>query len=111
MLSASLKLNSTQFTTVFETGRTIHSDYLTIKYLTGQSNFRAAATVSKKHTKTAVLRNYKRRMLYNIVKDIQTNTPALLENKHVIVILKKNALTVAGSDLRDQLQVMIEKIK
>lgn len=109
MLGKNYKLNSVQFKIVFDNGRTIHSNVLAIKYLTGQDDFRAAAVVSKKHTKTAVLRNYKRRIIYNILKNLQ-NQDTVPPNTHLIIILKKTGLNQTPSVLEQEIKSIIKKI-
>ena len=70
MLAKSHKLNTADFKNVFENGQTKHSDYFTVKYLTSQTETKVAVVVSKKNYKTAVERNYKRRVIYNICKQL-----------------------------------------
>ena len=110
MLPSKHKLNSVQFKTTFDTGKQLHTDHLFVKYLHNQDDFRAAAVVSKKHSKTAILRNYKRRQIFNALKNIHHNDPSLLQGVWMTVMLKKDALQMSATSIQKELQQGIAKI-
>lgn len=110
MLSKRHKLNSQEFKTVFDNGKTVHSDYFTVKYLSHQDVFKAAVAVSKKHTKTAVRRNYKRRVIYNAIVQLYKEEPTR-DHIYAIFILKKNALETKPIEIKQDIGILLEKIQ
>jgi len=110
MLQAKHKLNSVQFTKIFSCGKKLHSNNLVLTYLSGNNNFASAVVVSKKQTKTAILRNYKRRVVFNVIKTLHEDNKEVLSGVHMIVMIKKGSLGISYAQILEELEVLMTKI-
>ncbi len=113
MLKSENKLNSTEFKQVFENGQRLHTDSLTIIYTKFEGPvpkiFKAAVVVSKKHTKSAIKRNYKRRVIWHALSVLYKES-LIPNNISLVFILKKNALYTRPRDLQEEMKKIITKI-
>ena len=109
MLPKKHKLNSSQFATLFKTGASVSSPFFVVKYLRNQEGFRSAVVVSKKHLKTAVGRNYKRRVVYNLLWDVYKLRGRPGET-HLILILTPRGLRARQEEIREELGALLEKL-
>lgn len=110
MLASQYKLNSVEFKKVFNMGKKIHTDNYMVIYLSGQKTFKCATVVSKKHAKTAIMRNHKRRQIFNSVAVLRNNKPESLPDIWMIVIIKKKSLSIGYTQILTELQQVIHKI-
>jgi len=106
MLPKSHKLNTQQFSTVFETGKTVHSDFFMAKFIPTPDgdNFRAGVSVSKKYIKTAVGRNYKNRQIYDALQQY-TDKPYW-----VVLVLKKEGVDISFEEIEKDLEKVFGKM-
>lgn len=110
MLQTKHKLNSILFSKTFSGGKKIHSDNLMVIYKSDMANFKAAVVVSKKQTKTAILRNYKRRQVFNVVNDLYKEDSHKLTKIHMIVMVKKGSLGIKYAQIKQEMERVISKI-
>lgn len=108
MLAKTNKLDSCQFTNIFNQGVKIHSSHLFAVYLANQIDTRAAVVVSKKYAKTAVVRNAKRRMAFSVMRDIWETVPS---GTWIIVLFKKDAIVMPREAVAREMQSLMMQIR
>ena len=110
MLKAKNKLNSVEFSKVFFKGKKLHSDNLMVTYLSGMPQFKAAVVVSKKQTKTAILRNYKRRVVFNAIDSVNKEYAQNTNGVHLVVMVKKGSLGISYAQIEKEIGQLIQRI-
>ncbi len=109
MLASQYKLNSVEFSTTFKTGKKIHTDNLMVSYTPEHTEFKCAVVVSKKQAKTAIVRNYKRRQIFNVIKELHINNENQLEGVWMIVTIKKKSLSINHTQIQEELNSVVHK--
>jgi len=113
MIRKQNKLNSVEFSKVFTEGSWVRSDFFTLKYLDmGFREMKCAATVSKKYTKTAILRNYKRRQIYNLLRNhLSKKNDTLHTGYGIILVLSKLGVGEGFGELEKDFDELMKKCK
>lgn len=99
MLSKDQRLSRTEFAQVFESGkRTGNSAFIVISQKSTEP--KVAVVISKKILSGAVLRNKLRRTIFNLLKECEIS-------KDTIILVKKPALDLDQTSLKESLQELI----
>ena len=83
MLRKEQRLSRNEFSTVFESGKRIHSDAFTLIYSPTVAQPKASVVVSKKIAGGVIVRNLLKRRLYNVIKTEFVHDTILLAKKGV----------------------------
>lgn len=102
-------LNSLRF--VYGRGQTVRGQYFAIKYAHNpkRKTYRVAVVVSKKVSKSAVVRNRIRRRLYEATRELASNASQPFDI--AIMVYSPDIATIVASDLRAQLQKQLKTAK
>ncbi|ETB64091.1 TPA: hypothetical protein DIC38_00770 [Candidatus Nomurabacteria bacterium] len=104
MISKKKRVNSALFQKVMKKGRVIHSPFFIFRYL-DQENPQYSFVVPKSLSKRAVFRNQKRRIGYNILKNID------ILGGVGIFFYKKDGVLVETNILKDDIIKILKKVK
>jgi|GEM_PF-4290753 len=110
MLPSGNKLNSVEFKTTFEKARKVHTANLMVCILGEQEKFKSAVVVSKKESRTAIMRNYKRRVVFNVLAEVYGMNKKYMDDKHIIVLFKKKSLSIGYTQIGDQIKEALSKV-
>ena len=83
MLRKEQRLSRSEFSTVFENGKRIHSDAFTLIYSPTTALPKASVVVSKKIAGGVIVRNFLKRRLYNVIKTELIQDTILLAKKGI----------------------------
>lgn len=102
-------LNSLNF--VYKKGQVVRGQYFSIKYANNlkRTKFRVAVVVSKKVSKSAVVRNRIRRRLYEAIREIQTQIKQPFDI--VIMVYSKDLSKLQSKELRRLLNKQLKTAK
>ncbi|MFA6355166.1 MAG: ribonuclease P protein component [Candidatus Paceibacterota bacterium] len=104
MLPKKKRITKDIFQTILKKGSIVSGSFFLFRYIK-ESNSRYVFVVSKKIAKTAIQRNSLRRRGYNILRQYN------LKNCAGIFFYKKEALHVSLSELKKDIDFILEKIK
>lgn len=106
MLKRSERLNRQQFSELGRNGKRFHSDVATISF-TKHTNFHAAVVVSKKVSKSAVVRNTFRRRVYALLYQAKQKGQIGV----FVVVIKPEAKTVSRAVFKETITELIGRIQ
>ncbi len=89
---------------VYGRGQTVRSTHIAIKYLVNprRHSYRAAVVVSRKTSKSAVVRNRIRRRVYEVIRGLE---PDIAQPYDIVVtVFSDQVASLAAEDLRQGLQ-------
>lgn len=96
---------------VYQKGRPVRGEYISLRFLrTRRKDYRLAVVVSRKVSKSAVVRNRIRRRIYEIVRLYYKEKEQPWPYDIVISVFDERAAAVASEELRDMLHKMLRKI-
>lgn len=104
MISKEKRVNSVLFQRIMKDGRVIHSPFFIFRYL-DQNPPQYSFVVPKSLSKKATFRNSKRRIGYNILKNID-----ILGGSGVF-FYKKDGISVETSILKEDIIKILKKVK
>lgn len=94
---------------VYKKGRAVRSRRMGARFTTGQQGFRVSVIVSRKVSKSAVVRNRIRRRLYEL---IRKDFSSLLKGVHANITVYDASLAVAPhSELKRELESLLAKMQ
>lgn len=98
--------------TVYRQGKAVRSDYISLRYAPSRrGDYRLAVVVSKKVSKSAVVRNRIRRRVYEIIRLYRKTLEEPLGYDLVISVFDERAATISAVDLAGTLHRMLEMIE
>lgn len=106
MLSKQNRLSKSQFDEVFKKGRVLHSPIFVMKVLFNTEDSRFSAVIPNKIEKTATGRNYSRRKIYNILRNIK---PSVKKKCNIILITKKSIRPIDTNEITDDIRKLFVK--
>ncbi len=104
MISKEKRVNSVLFQQVMKEGRVIHSPFFIFRYL-DQKNSQYSFVVPKSLSKKAVFRNQKRRIGYNILKNLD------ILGGLGIFFYKKDGIMTEKDFLKDDIVKLLKRVK
>lgn len=98
--------------TVYRQGKAVRSDYISLRYSPSRrKDYRLAVVVSRKVSKSAVVRNRIRRRIYEIIRLYGKTLEEPLRYDLVISVFDERAAKAPAGDLAGTLQHMLQKIE
>jgi ribonuclease P protein component len=96
--------------TVYQKGRAVRGDYISLRYIpTRRADYRLAVVVSKKVSKSAVVRNRIRRRVYEIVRLYRQENSEPWPVDLVVSVFDERAAGVEHEELRGCVLKLLEK--
>ncbi|MCK5021850.1 MAG: ribonuclease P protein component [Candidatus Pacebacteria bacterium] len=110
MLSKDKKINTQLFKEILESGKMYSSDLFSLKYLRSsiEENSRFAVVAPKKQFKKAFQRNFIKRKVFNIIKDVYED---ILPSFNIIFFLKKEVKDSNYEELKKEIITSLKQIK
>lgn len=97
---------------VYKSARPIRSGLFTIRVKeSSQDNYRLAVVVSKKVSKSAVVRNRIRRRVFELVRKNIDGSPGLKGQEIIITVFEEKAAAMRSEELAAQLENLFKKAK
>lgn len=103
MISKAQRLSRSEFSTVFDRGKRIHSDAFSLIYSPTNGDPKASVVVSKKIAGNIISRNFLRRRLYEVLK-----TELVFDS---ILLAKKGVKDKSFRELVEEYKNLLQKIK
>ena len=95
---------------VYRTGKTERSEFIVLKHARANRNdYRLAVVVSKKVSKSAVVRNRIRRRLYELVREIRKETEQSWPNDIVLTVFDESVAKMPPEQLRSAVTKLLQK--
>lgn len=102
MLRRSKRINSSGVKLVLSKGANQKTPHFVFKRFKNELGWnRYAIVISKKVEKSAVKRNYKRRQIYHIFKELDVPSQSSFD---IVLLAKKSLLTLSFQDLKDSIK-------
>jgi ribonuclease P protein component len=98
MLPKEKRLNKALFKKVIDKGKSLHSKIFIVRFIKDKSLLRFAVSVSKKVSKSAVIRNKIRRRVYSSINSFKTISPT--ETGNIIFIVKPEIIKLNLEDIK-----------
>lgn len=96
---------------VYRGGRAVRGEYISLRYIeTRRADYRLAVVVSKKVSKSAVVRNRIRRRIYEIVRMHRQEQAGPWPCDIVISVFDERAATVPAEEIRAAVLGLLQKI-
>ena len=98
---------------LFRRGRTVRSDFISLRFVPSknQEDFRLAIVVSKKVSKSAVVRNRIRRRIYEIVRVTHKSSEKQWPFDMAITVFDERIAKLPNEDLTNQLHKLLHKAR
>lgn len=106
MLPRSQRISKELFKDIIQKGDIFHSSFFIVKCLKSHDKSRFSISVSKKIAKTAVQRNYIRRRIYSIIKDLPH---PFISNKKIVLSLKNEILKAKDEKIKEEIASVFVK--
>ena len=104
MFSRSQRINSREFTLIYNSGKKYFSPFF--RFIVNTGSFKVAVVVPKKKIKKRVNRNKEKRRIMNAIREIfKNNYPQL----NIIIFLQKDTQNLSFNELVDELYKCIKK--
>lgn len=103
MISKAQRLSRSEFSSVFERGKRIHSDAFSLIYSPAEGDPKASVVVSKKIAGNIISRNFLRRRLYEVLK-----TELVFDS---ILLAKKGVKDKSFKELVEEYKNLLRKAK
>ena len=100
------------FQSLFQRGTWVKGHHISLRMMPSKHSGQIAFVVSKKITKQAHERNTMKRKLRALIRDLG-RTPtyqATLDQYHILVVVHRNFVDVAYTELRGELESMLKRI-
>jgi ribonuclease P protein component len=98
--------------TVYRKGRAVRGEYISLRYIpTRRDDYRLAVVVSKKVSKSAVVRNRIRRRIYEIVRLHRQEQSEVWPVDLVISVFDERAAKVEHEELRTTVLSLLDKTR
>ena len=97
---------------LFKKGRVERVDFMSLKFAPGKQNdYRLAVIVSKKVSKSAVVRNRIMRRIYEAIRVIKKNTETLWPYDMAITVYDERTAKISHAELSESIQKLLKKSK
>lgn len=95
---------------VYKSARPVRSDAFNIRVKkNNQDKYRLAVVVSKKVSKSAVVRNRIRRRVFELVRKNMADTPEMKGREIIITVFEEKTANVGAKELKTQLEKLFKK--
>jgi ribonuclease P protein component len=96
----------------YKKGQTVRGEYVSLRYLgTNRPDYRLAVVVSKKVSKSAVVRNRIRRRIYEIIRLSRAENAEPWRADLIISVFDERVATMPPADLQSAISKLFQKAK
>lgn len=97
---------------LYRNGKTIRSEMVNLRFHSGKNDdFRMAVVVSKKVSKSAVVRNRIRRRLYEFVREVHKAENKKWPTDMALIVFSENLATMSSVELNNLISRLLKKAK
>lgn len=97
---------------VYRTGKSVRSEFITLKYAhSRREDYRLAVVVSRKVSKSAVVRNRIRRRIYEVVRVEKKSAGSLWPYDMVLTVFDERFATMPAEEVRGTVLGLLQKAK